>query len=129
MRVCSKCNQEKPDNFFHKKGDKGKLRVSCKTCDYAYTKAAREKNPEDYLRIQLKKYGLTVADFKELAESQGGSCKICGVTPTYRLCVDHRHDTGKVRGLLCRTCNKAIGQLGDTPEGVKRAYDYLIETH
>ena len=43
--------------------------------------------------------------------------------------VDHRHDTGKIRGLLCRNCNKAIGQLGDTPKGVLKAYEYLKENH
>lgn len=129
MRICSKCGVSKDEEEYHKKGDKGKLRRSCKSCDYSYTKQVRKDNPDDYLKIQLKKYGLTVPEFRQMAKEQGGKCKICGTTPTYRLCVDHRHDTGKVRGLLCRACNKAIGNLGDTPEGVKKAYDYLLETH
>lgn len=129
MRECSKCGQSKPITDFHKKGDKDKLRRTCKVCDYTYTKQARKSKPEDYLKSQLKKYNLTTLEFRRLEEEQGGKCRVCGVTPQYRLCVDHRHDTGKVRGLLCRTCNKAIGQLGDTLEGVKKAYDYLVETH
>lgn len=75
------------------------------------------------------KYNVTQEQYDALLSKQNGSCAICNKTTDYFLCVDHRHDTGKVRGLLCRSCNKAIGQLGDTPEALFKAYLYLKETH
>jgi len=55
-------------------------------------------------------------------------CQICGSTD--KLCYDHCHTTGKFRGVLCRSCNSAIGLLGDTKESLYKAYKYLkmIET-
>ena len=57
-------------------------------------------------RAQL---GLTLAAYEALLEAQGGGCAICGATPkTRRLDTDHDHKTGKVRGLLCHRCNRAL---------------------
>ena len=61
-------------------------------------------------------------------DEQGGRCKICGVHQSEikrSLCVDHDHETGKVRGLLCGKCNTAIGLFGDNRELVKLAFEYL----
>lgn len=61
-----------------------------------------------------------------MLEAVGNACQLCGDDDrTTRLCVDHCHVTGKVRGVLCRKCNKGIGALGDTAEAVQRAADYL----
>lgn len=70
------------------------------------------------LRIRVAKYGLTVEDFGKLLASQGGVCAICaGTDEQRRLSVDHDHETGEVRGLLCSGCNGAkLGRLGDDPE-------------
>ena len=63
----------------------------------------------DYL---VRRYGITSADYEKILKSQGGRCAICGRLPrTRRLNVDHDHKTGKVRGLLCYTCNKKV--IGD----------------
>jgi formate dehydrogenase maturation protein FdhE len=130
LRTCTKCGEEKEYTEFHLKKNSADGRSrTCKVCDYAKVKKSREKNPDRWLAISLKKYGLTVEEFRRMEKEQGGCCAVCGIKPDYRLCVDHRHDTGKVRGLLCRTCNKAIGQLGDTPEDLLKAYQYLLETH
>lgn len=131
MRTCTKCYEEKDTTeFYRKKGAKDGISRQCKECNGAHHKADKAKNPDAHTNRWLKyKYGITIEVFKVMLEEQGGSCAICGDTPDYRLCVDHRHDTGKVRGLLCRSCNKAIGQLGDTPESVLKAYNYLKETH
>ncbi|NBU34381.1 hypothetical protein EBS40_07195 [bacterium] len=58
-------------------------------------------------------YGITLEQYDELLESQGGVCAICRemCVSGRRLCVDHDHDTGKVRGLLCGRCNFGIGSL------------------
>lgn len=74
-----------------------------------------------------KKYGITLEDFNQLILEQNNTCPIClrifidKVHP----CVDHCHETKRVRGVLCRQCNAAVGQLGDTKESLERALDYL----
>ena len=71
----------------------------------------------------MLKYGLTEEQFEEMAESQNHRCAIC--KKKRKLCVDHCHETKKIRGLLCRTCNAGIGQLGDSYDGVLSALNYL----
>lgn len=74
-------------------------------------RAWREANLEkDRLRLrrqQLKRYGLTENDVSELLAKQRGVCAICKMAS--RLCVDHCHSTGRVRGLLCDRCNRRLG--------------------
>lgn len=71
------------------------------------------------------KYGLTPKDYNALLASQGGVCAICRRRPAHRLCVDHDHQTGKVRGLLCACCNGGVGQFRDDPTLLRLAADYL----
>jgi hypothetical protein len=74
----------------------------------------------------LKKYGLSPTDYEAMLQLQGGVCAICkSASKRRRLDVDHDHQTGKVRGLLCEMCNKAIGGLGDSVERVESALMYL----
>lgn len=74
--------------------------------------------------MNLKKFGLTLEDFETMVESQGGACAICSGIPD-QLCVDHCHDTGKVRGLLCHRCNRGIGLLRDNPNILRKAATYV----
>ena len=71
-----------------------------------------------------KKYNLTIEQYTELANGQEGRCKICGRSDK-KLAVDHCHVTGIVRGLLCRTCNSAIGLFQESLDNVKNAAVYL----
>src|SRR5690606_20772652 len=75
-------------------------------------------------------YGLTQSDVESMIESQGGLCAICGERPEDRirlgLGVDHCHETGAVRGMLCSNCNRAIGLFGDRVETVMSATSYLL---
>lgn len=71
------------------------------------------------------RYGIDTDEFDRIRDAQGGACAVCGVRPTGNLCVDHCHATGRVRGLLCHHCNKAIGLLRDSPEACRRAAEYL----
>lgn len=71
-----------------------------------------------------KKYGITIDQWLAMVEAAGGKCEICG-SDQEGLCVDHDHSTGLVRGVLCRRCNRAIGQLGDTAERLRQALVYL----
>jgi hypothetical protein len=68
-----------------------------------------------------------MAEYEEMLERQGGVCAICALPPEQdrKLQVDHCHQTGKVRGLLCMKCNKGIGQLNDDPKRVAAALRYL----
>lgn len=77
----------------------------------------------------LSRYGLTIEDEVDILGRQGGGCGICG-GPSGRkqFELDHDHVTGKLRGLLCPRCNKGIGLLGDSAEGVRKALDYLTNS-
>lgn len=75
------------------------------------------------LAAQAIRFGLPVAEYVARRSSQGGACAICGkVAPLH---VDHDHETGRFRGLLCSTCNTGLGKLGDSVESLERAIKYL----
>ena len=150
MYVCSHCSLEKSDEdfYWHKNG--GRKSSMCKNCyiqsrkdynsewreqnaDYIKESAAKKYNSEKRLEIHYKKeYDITLSDYDKMYAYQDGKCAICHGTDTKtpkngRFCVDHDHDTGKVRGLLCASCNRGIGLLKDDPETVLSAYKYLME--
>jgi hypothetical protein len=103
-----------------------------KTREYARSTRAKwgkEIVSEKRRQQNLKQYGLTIESYNEMVINQGGVCKICLLAPTGRkknLCVDHCHVTGKVRGLLCDSCNRAIGLLGDDTNLLAKAIEYLL---
>lgn len=72
----------------------------------------------------LKAYGLSPDDYDTLVALQDGRCRICG-SPAKRLHVDHDHGSGAIRGLLCGRCNRGIGMLGDSPDTLRRAAEYI----
>lgn len=82
----------------------------------------------------LTTYGLSIDDYNAMLESQGGACAICRRKPEQVkskvsvLVVDHCHSSGKVRALLCYTCNYGLGQFADNPDLLKAATAY-IEAH
>ena len=88
--------------------------------------------PDIYERSKRKqmlrdRYGITTEDYDLLLQEQSGVCKVCNKTCSTgrRLSVDHDHKTGKIRGLLCRNCNVALGYLGDNPLLFERCVLYL----
>ena len=70
-------------------------------------------------------YGLTVEQFIDMLFEQNGRCLICLKFFLDTPCVDHDHITEKVRGLLCRVCNRALGLFDDSPDVLNRAAQYL----
>jgi hypothetical protein len=81
----------------------------------------KERRREQWL---IRAYGLTVASFDKLLNTQGNKCAICRET-SLKWVVDHCHNNGKVRGILCPTCNMAIGLLKNSPSVAEQARIYL----
>jgi hypothetical protein len=76
---------------------------------------------------RARRYGLSLADYRALEKRQGHACAICRKA-TRDLCIDHCHVTGRVRGLLCRSCNSALGLYADDPRRLRAALAYLQRT-
>ena len=101
---------------------------------YKRRKARGVTNSEAYRCYAKKMYGLSLTEIAEMEVAQNYCCKICGVhvdekpSKRSRLCVDHCHTTGKIRGLLCGRCNSVLGLAGDNIEILQRAVEYLKES-
>lgn len=101
--------------------------------EYRKKYAATEQGKKQRRKETLKhNYGITPEDYDKLLVEQNGLCAICGANEPGRghqhFSVDHDHETGVVRGLLCNNCNRGLGLLGDNIEGIKRALNYLQTT-
>jgi hypothetical protein len=72
-------------------------------------------------------FGVSADEFDRLLAEQGGGCAICGVIPkrAASLHLDHDHDTGAIRGILCLSCNQGVGQFRDDPGLLEKAARYL----
>jgi len=100
-----------------------------------YMREYRKENPEKFRLIDVKKkFGLSSEEYSQLLFESNGVCAICHkpeLKIDYRtgkvlnLSVDHNHDTGKVRGMLCMDCNRALGMFQDSPELLINAISYL----
>lgn len=151
---CGSCGEVKPLDAFG--FSNGKRRRKCKPCTNTqmrtYAEAFRLSDPDAY-RLRQKEqneryrkanpqrskdhirrgnlkhnYGITVEQWDEMFEAQGGKCAICREPETTgkgRLHVDHHHGNGKVRSLLCDHCNRGIGCFRDDPALLSAAIDYL----
>ena len=95
-----------------------------------YSSANYHANEHKYRDWRYRKvYGITLEDYERILAEQGGLCAICGTDQGGgrgdRFHIDHDHATGKVRGLLCLSCNRGIGCLGDDPTLLTIAVAYL----
>jgi hypothetical protein len=85
--------------------------------------AKKRSDRKSYLK---RTYGMTLEDYGHMLEAQGGVCAVCGRPPSeISLHVDHDHDTGRIRGLLCFRCNNALGDLGDSEDRLNAAAAYV----
>jgi hypothetical protein len=103
-----------------------------------YQRGWRQRNPDLAKNSDLKRsYGITLAEYEAMLEAQGGKCAICkGPERTRdkdggprRMPVDHDHQRGNVRGLLCTHCNRALGMFKDNVEILKAAVDYVVRNY
>jgi hypothetical protein len=93
-----------------------------------WSKTWRAQNPGYAKADRLKRnYNLTEQEYQQMYQAQGGLCAICGnpQIPSRRLAVDHDHQSGLVRGLLCHYCNAGIGHFGDDISRLESAIAYL----
>ncbi|ADF42419.1 endonuclease VII [Synechococcus phage S-CBS2] len=134
MKTCNFCGQSKAlDLFAVDKQARSGTKSYCKSCASEKSKEWRTRNRANARKHkcgQLRRdYGITLEQYEEMDQKQGGVCSICSSRPgSRRLSVDHCHSTGKVRGLLCSNCNTAIGLLGDNRAILQAAITYL-EAH
>ena len=150
-KICSRCGVVKPKSEFYadrrESRPEGSVRSACKECQ-----EAERMKPENYQRVlesQKRRYhsrpleerrvinrrthlrdvyNITLVDYDAMLEAQGGGCAICGVTPEEngrRLCVDHDHEDGMIRGLLCTVCNAVLGWFEEDPKRFQDAIHYL----
>ncbi|MBO9194351.1 endonuclease VII domain-containing protein [Rhizobium sp. 16-449-1b] len=95
--------------------------------------AARGRDPIRKRDGRLRaEFGISVEEYDALLAKQGGGCAICGEKSAdkrgHRLHVDHSHDTGAVRGILCSSCNIGLGKFKDSVSRLDRAIEYLLES-
>jgi len=127
-KQCTICNAEKPlTEFSEDRGSPDGHHSWCKLCR---NKAARGRYSKLQRQTTVKRrYGVTMEDVEALRVVQSGRCAICSVPfAETRPCIDHDHDSGAVRGLLCIRCNTGLGMFGDDLDLLKRAADYLCQT-
>jgi hypothetical protein len=127
-KKCKHCGEIKPSRMFACNATcVDRLYPYCRACQRLRDKERWKKSAKEASR--LRQFGLTPGAYDRMYEDQCGLCWICQQEETCSdgrsLAVDHCHATGKVRGLLCSKCNRAIGSFGDDPDVIARAAEYL----
>ena len=102
----------------YKKTERGK------EAERRYTSSEIGKRTAENKRLKHL-YGITIEDYEAMSEKQNGKCAICYKT-NIKLHVDHNHETGEVRGLLCGNCNRGLGLFKDHFYYLDRAAEYLV---
>jgi hypothetical protein len=141
MKLCPRCNTEKPLSEFYKRvaSSDGKD-TYCKTCKRGMVDARKAANPDHvrkknrdlyhsrplHFKNQRLKYmyGVSLDWYDAKYAEQGGRCYICD-KPKDTLVVDHNHTTGAVRALLCHNCNRGIGLIGENLDSYIKITEYL----
>lgn len=152
-KVCRTCEIQKPVGEFHKaRRNADGLDSHCRQCCAVRTRRWREDNavrhkkqvrgwqianPErverNSQRHRMAKYGMTPDEYQELLDTQGAVCAICNKQEDAErkdgsrraLAVDHCHEVGTIRGLLCASCNIGLGCFKDSPDLLRSAAQYV----
>ena len=126
-KECTKCGETLPLENFRKRTDRRGYTSECKDCKSSNDKEWYKQNKESARNNYFKgTYGITTKDVERLKVEQDYKCAICDEEESGRgLFVDHDHDTGEVRGLLCHHCNSGLGMAKDNVEILKNMIKYL----
>jgi len=139
MKVCSHCRQEKPLSEYYitkKRLKSGKIkeqpRYICKACDRKAKRERDRRTPEQRAEKHLQdKYGISLNDKRQMIINQNCKCKICprslSKDDLSKSHVDHCHETGYIRGILCSNCNRGIGHLQHDTKILVSAIQYLVQ--
>lgn len=138
LKVCTVCHETKNVSEYNKNRSRvDGLANDCRGCRkqaartrYQHIAARQRKRPTWTGRqhaYKLKKYGLTACQYTLMRIEQSDLCAICGQRDDAprSLAVDHCHETGRIRGLLCSPCNLALGSMRDDPARLMAAARYL----
>ena len=105
----------------------------CRSANAAYNRELRARRGKAYVRdCNLKHtHGLSRGEYQRMFEEQSGVCAVCKKPETKKnqygvlsLAVDHNHDNGEIRGLLCMKCNRSLGMLEDSAEIIQSLLEY-----
>lgn len=129
-KVCTICREDKHLDYFTGRNS------YCKECHKAYTRSryrsVKTKGPVPYESAQeavrRRKYGAGKDHYEKMVLKNNGQCPGCNRKEEEfggRWCIDHCHQTGNVRGLICHNCNIALGQVRDEIETLLRLAKYL----
>ena len=138
-RECTICLEARPVTDFYRRRQSGHSLSTCKACtrqtsllDWhrSVTPEVRQRRRLTSRRANLKfNYGLTWEQFSAMIAAQNGCCAICKNSIDFEAkkayAVDHDHVSGKVRAILCATCNLGLGSFQDDPELLVKAANYL----
>lgn len=133
MRTCAHCNVSKPPTEYYRDSKASdRLRWICKPCHSTNMRKWWQNNQGRRRGYTLKRlHQITLDHYESLLRQQHGVCAICRKPPSRSnmtemvLDVDHDHKSGKIRGLLCRSCNGGLGLFKDSPHLMLAAIDYL----
>lgn len=134
-KKCPRCGVEKSEEEYP-------LDPSRKSGRHAYCRPCRSEDARERsakrvadgtqsqyaLKTAARRLGVSVEQVQEMNDEQEGRCPICGGLPTgnhSRLVLDHCHESGNFRGLICGHCNTGLGMFEDKPEVLRAAADYL----
>jgi len=127
MKWCPDCTLLKSvDDFPRNRSTSSGIAPYCKPCHNLRGHAARDKVGGSRTYHLKRRYGLTAEDVDAMIDAQGGKCAACRVGEPKH--VDHDHATGEVRGILCFTCNVALGNVGDDIARLQALAVYLLRS-
>ena len=122
LKNCSHCDRDLPRSQFYKDKKRADgLTAYCKDYYASYYAGNRARQQQSSQRARIKRrYGLEWDEYQRLLAL---GCAVCGGREN--LHVDHCHETGETRGILCRNCNVALGHLGDCPSRLRKLADWI----
>lgn len=120
------CKRGHDPSYYKKMPNGPPVCIMCKRENAAKYRVNVKGNPEYIIRRRVERYGIDVDGYKALIEKQNGRCPICGKKITLKNShIDHCHESGVVRGVLCISCNTGIGFFKDSIDVLGKAITYL----